>query len=457
MPFVPRPILRSAGVHVVRSPRETPGAIAMLYGQPASSGRDLVAANPHRPYTLAGLPKGSPATFRHLAAGDELRLPWFWFEGRNAGKRSLLPPGTVGDVMQDEIAAAIGDLLSQMMPNPTPAEAAVFPAAINTLALWWRQDHPGGGVPTKADLNEYAKSSTSWWLKVGEKLPPEVAAAIPWNEVPFRALALYIKQSGVHLSILDWAAINQYLEANVTPGMFPFEATPVDWKGPVNFASNVPGTQTPWPALPWKVMPVARWDLLPIGELLQTPGKAQGATAAEQTAWFLGQIKAIVEKKNPPQGGPSEDITPNVTYPGPIPPDCSSYPAGSYPEKNAQGLFTGQCVTCGKNATVNLTDGWCDCKPGFILDPTNPYDCIPDPQNAAQGCPNGGTLVNVQDLGPRCMCPDGKLTPTGPTGGCKAAAPPPPKEESSSSNTALIVAGGVAIGLAALFFANKRK
>ncbi len=55
-------------------------------------------------------------------------------------------------------------------------------------------------------------------------------------------------------------------------------------------------------------------------------------------------------------------------------PDCSSVP-GAFPEKDANGNFTGDCAKCGANAHL-AADGYCDCDAGFTY-PGYGNDCIP--------------------------------------------------------------------------------
>ncbi len=415
--FVPRPILRSAGSHTYR-PGETPQSIAGLYGQPASSYRDLVAANHNKPLRLHGIPAGSSATFAGLAGGESLRLPWFWFAGKNAHNRRMLAGGGGGDVQQDAVAAAVAAMITPYLK--TPEAKAMLPVMVNALSLWWRQDHPQGGVPTDAaEITAYAKASASWMDHVGKYMPVDVAAAIPWNEVPFRALAIFQAASGADINEMNWGVINDFLEKNVAPGDFPAKYTPLDFKEPIDFAGNVPGTSGAFEKLPWLAMGQVRWDLLPISYL-----DPSGVPSEGQTEWLIGKIKAALAKKNAQSGSYQDANPPSGKWPSATPPDCSVNGPTFYPEKNADGLYTGVCSGCGKNALVNPVDGMCDCKPGFELDVNSPgqHDCKP----IGEGPFAGGNKPQL-----------------------------PAKEEESSA-TPIIIAGGILLGAVALYFANRK-
>ncbi len=447
MAFVPRPIRRSAGMHTVRA-GQNPATIAGLYGQPASSYRDLVAANSHRPLSLAGVPQGNSATFASLGAGDELRLPWFWFEGKNEGARRMLPPGTVGDAQQDSIDAAILAILSPAAK--TPEAKAVLPAAVNALGLWYRQDHPGGGVPTVADILPYSNTSADWWKRIGQKLPPDVAASIPWNETKWRGAAKLVA-SGLDLQGINWGQVNSLLETSVKPGMFASTDLPIDWKQSVDFSGSVPGTAISWGALPWSKLGDIRWDLLPIEQI--DLSKAPKAGALTQTQWLIAQIKSALGFQQGAGQGGSQDVAP--------PPNCASVGPNSYPIVDASGHYTGECFAgCGANAFQD-TDKLCTCKPGFVIDPALPNsgDCIPDPSAITQNqksCPNGGTFWVGNGGAVGCKCPDGTITALGPTGGCPAAVPSPPAAAADSTTTPLLIVGGLALGAIALYFANRK-
>jgi hypothetical protein len=348
MSFVPRPILRSAGIHVYRR-GQTPQSIAGMYGQPASSYRDLVAANHRKPMTMRGVGAGASATFASLSDGEQLRLPWFWFAGKNEGNRRMLASGSVGDVQQDAIAAFLTDMFVKVVKDP--ALLPHIPMAVNTIALWWRQDHPGGELPTAADVAVYSIASTSWYNKIGKMLPVEVASSIPWNEVPFRALAIFQAASGITPSAINWGIINDYLEKNVTPGMFPVQYTPIDYKQPIDFGGNVPGTNGKWGNVPWNVLSQVRWDLLPLS-YLDTSGAPAGV--GEQTAWLLGKIKSAVAAKTPAQSGASSDVAP---LPSLTPPDCSKVGKGAYPSRTRLASSPAHAAA-GPNAHAAPDGGW---------------------------------------------------------------------------------------------------
>lgn len=449
--FAPRPILRSAGTHIYRQ-GETPWGIAQLYGQPASSYRDLVAANHRKPLSMRGVPSGASATFQSLHDGERLRLPWFWFAGKNDGARRMLAGGNVGDVQQDAISSALTALFAPAAK--TPELVARVPVLVNMLGLFWRQDHPGQAAPssfTIDDLKPYLPFVNAWIDVIGKNIPSSKAAEIPWNEVPFRALAIFQSASGITLSAINWGVINDYLEKNVTVGLFPMATTPIDFKQAQDFTGNVPNTNGKWINLPWNVLGQVRWDLLPLSYLATD---AAPGDLGQQTNWLLHKIQFAVAKQKAAQSGSSPPSGEQAPFPSATPPDCSKLGKPAYAEKNAAGLYTGICITCGANAHI-AADGLCDCNPGFQLDPTNPNnpDCVP--VSSGNMCPNGGVFTVGQGGAVGCKCPDGSMTVTGPSGGCKA--PPAPAAASDDSNTPLLIAGGVLLGGLALYFANRKK
>lgn len=241
MPFVPRTIRRSAGVHIVR-PGDSLVSIAAHYGQPEVNYRDLVAANPRKPVRLEGMPRGSSAVFAEFREGEAIRLPWFWFEGKNAGQKAKLSPGMVGDVQMDSIEAFVTDTLGKVYQDK-----AMRDAMANAIVQWWKQNHPGGGAPSsdadKKVLELLVGNAFTWWGAIGSGLPSTVSAGVPWNETPWQAWGNAIAQ-GLRPGNVNWGIVNHYLEKHAQIGDGPggtltFDTKVMDWKGPI------PGSSTP--------------------------------------------------------------------------------------------------------------------------------------------------------------------------------------------------------------------
>jgi hypothetical protein len=310
--------------------------ISALYGQPEVNYRDLVAANPHKALRFHGMPRGASATFASLREGEDLRLPWFWFAGKNAGKRSLLPAGMVGDVQSDALEDAIK--ASFGATYAPPAEVA---AIANMVSLLWKQDHPGHELPSgqklESTIKPYVDNATLWWALYGKTMDPAVASSIPWSETPWAAWGKAIAQ-GLQPGFIDWADINDYLEQNASIG----EGAPqggVDFAHPVDWKGNIPGTATPWAKASFSILPKIRFDLLPLDKI-DFSGIPQNKSK-EATDWLRHKLSALLgqgESKPPINGGGGIQIDPDwLNHHLPKPNDPQPCPAG-------QVWSNGKCV-----------------------------------------------------------------------------------------------------------------
>lgn len=398
MPFAPRPILRSAGYHTVGR-NESLTSIAASYRQPESSYRDLVAANPNKPLRFAGMPRGSSATFASLREGERLRLPWFWFAGKNAGNVGLLPPGMVGDVQSDALSAAI-----KTMFGVSYAPAEEIDAIANMVSLLWKQDHPGHELPSGDKLPKaiapYVSNAKAWWSLYGKSLPPSVAASVPWSETPWVAWARAIGQ-GLQPKFIEWADVNDYLEKHASIGAGAPQGG-VSFHEEVLWKGTVPGTNTPWSALEYGVTPQVRFDLFPLDKIDFT-GIPQNKTKAA-TDWLLQRLSGLVMSgaidEAKPGGGGGYQLDPNVLKHLPKPTDPQPCPAGQV---------------------------WADGR------------CYPMP--TANGCGQGFDLTMV---GGKPVCIPHQNQPASASAGGDSSVP------------VIIAVGGVAIGLIALYLANRK-
>lgn len=402
MAFVPRPIVRSAGYHVV-SRNDSPVSIAALYGQPETSYRDLVAVNHHKPMRFAGMPRGSSATFASLHEGERLRLPWFWFAGKNASRAAMLSDGMVGDTKADAFDVAIHDMLAKHF-NTKPDQAD---AMSNAISLWWKQDHPGAaykaGGPLPSDIKPYYQNALAWWTAYGMKMNPDVASSVPWSEVPWHAWGKAIAQ-GLQPKQIDWADVNDYLEKNApigagAPQDFPSFSQAINWGG------NIHGTSTPWASASFDVLPMIRFDLLPLDKI-DFSGIPQNKSKAA-TDWLLSRLVQVLgqedQEAKPKPGGGGIQFDPDILKHLPKPTDT-------------QPCNPGQVYVGGK--------------------------CYVAPA-ASGACPEG---FDPGQMGGKAVCLPKNAQPSGGTG---------QPAESSNVGT-IVVVGGVAIAVIALYLANRK-